>query len=161
MPFIDQVTRDIADAMKQKDPTSLSPLRMLKAALMNREVAKGQALTDAEALQVVNSLVKQRRDSIEQFEAGGRQDLADKEKGEIGLSAALPSARRRRGGHRQRHRIGGGRDRGRRTEGHGQGHEGGHGQTGRSFSGRAGAQRGRKETIGWMKRSKLFSRASV
>ncbi len=83
--FIDQVTRDIADAMKQKDPTSLSPLRMLKAALMNREVAKGQALTDAEALQVVNSLVKQRRDSIEQFEAGGRQDLADKEKGEIGL----------------------------------------------------------------------------
>jgi uncharacterized protein YqeY len=85
MPFIDQITRDIADAMKQKDPTSLSPLRMLKAALMNREVAKGQALTDAEALQVVNSLVKQRRDSIEQFEAGGRQDLADKEKGEIGL----------------------------------------------------------------------------
>jgi hypothetical protein len=83
--FIDQVTRDIADAMKQKDATTLSPLRMLKAALMNREVAKGQALTDSEALQVVNSLVKQRRDSIEQFEAGGRQDLADKEKGEIGL----------------------------------------------------------------------------
>ena len=52
---------------------------------MNREVAKGQGLTEAEALQVVNSLVKQRRDSIEQFEGGGRQDLADKEKGEIGL----------------------------------------------------------------------------
>ena len=83
--LIEQVTQDIADAMRQKDQTSLAPLRMLKAALMNREVAKGQALTEAEALQVVNSLVKQRRDSIEQFEAGGRQDLADKEKGEIGL----------------------------------------------------------------------------
>jgi hypothetical protein len=91
--FIDQVTRDIADAMRQKDQTTLAPLRMLKAALMNREVAKGQALTDAEALQVVNSLVKQRRDSIEQFEAGGRQDLADKEKGEIGrLQRYLPPA---------------------------------------------------------------------
>jgi uncharacterized protein YqeY len=82
---MEQVTRDIAEAMKQKDQLTLSPLRMLKAALMNREVAKGQALTDAESLQVVNSLVKQRRDSIEQFQAGGRQDLADKERGEIGL----------------------------------------------------------------------------
>ena len=84
-PLMEQVTHDIADAMKLKDQATLAPLRMLKAALMNREVAKGQALTDTEALQVVNSLVKQRRDSIEQFEAGGRQDLADKEKGEIGL----------------------------------------------------------------------------
>ena len=83
--LMDQVTHDIADAMKQKDQVTLSPLRMLKAALMNREVAKGQALTDAEALQVVNSLVKQRRDSIEQFQAGGRQDLANKERGEIDL----------------------------------------------------------------------------
>jgi uncharacterized protein YqeY len=82
---MDQVTHDIAEAMKQRDQITLSPLRMLKAALMNREVAKGQALTDAESLQVVNSLVKQRRDSIEQFQAGGRQDLADKERGEIGL----------------------------------------------------------------------------
>ena len=83
--LMEQITHDIADAMRQKNQTTLAPLRMLKAALMNREVAKGQALTEAEALQVVNSLVKQRRDSIEQFEAGGRQDLADKEKGEIGL----------------------------------------------------------------------------
>jgi uncharacterized protein YqeY len=83
--LMEQVTHDIAEAMKQKDQVTLSPLRMLKAALMNREVAKGQALNDTEALQVVNSLVKQRRDSIEQFQAGGRQDLADKERGEIGL----------------------------------------------------------------------------
>ena len=113
--FIDQVTQDIADAMKQKDQTSLSPLRMLKAALMNREVAKGQALTDAEALQVVNSLVKQRRDSIEQFEAGGRQDLADKEKGEIGLLQRYLPPAADEAAIAARHRGGGGRDRGRRA----------------------------------------------
>jgi uncharacterized protein YqeY len=90
---MDQVTHDIAEAMKKKDQVTLAPLRMLKAALMNREVAKGQALTEPEALQVVNSLVKQRRDSIEQFQAGGRQDLADKERGEIDfLQRYLPPA---------------------------------------------------------------------
>lgn len=83
--LMDQVTHDIAEAMKQRDQTTLVPLRMLKAALMNREVAKGQSLTDADSLQVVNSLVKQRRDSIDQFQAGGRQDLADKERAEIDL----------------------------------------------------------------------------
>ena len=83
--LVEQVTQDIASAMRQKDQATLAPLRMLKAALMNREVAKGQGLTDAEALQVVGSLVKQRRDSIEQFQAGGRQDLASREEAEIGL----------------------------------------------------------------------------
>ena len=81
--LVDRVTQDIAAAMRQKDQTTLAPLRMLKAALMNREVAKGQALTDAEALQVVGSLVKQRRDSIEQFRSGGREDLATREEAEI------------------------------------------------------------------------------
>jgi uncharacterized protein YqeY len=66
---------------------------MLKAALMNREVATGRALDDGEALQVVASLVKQRKDSIEQFTKGGRQDLADKEAAEIGvLESYLPPA---------------------------------------------------------------------
>ena len=59
--------------MRQKDQATLAPLRMLKAALMNREVEKGRALDEAESLQVVNALVKQRRDSIEQFRAGGRR----------------------------------------------------------------------------------------
>jgi hypothetical protein len=58
---------------------------MLKAALMNREVEKGRALDGAESLQVVSSLIKQRRDSIEQFQKGGRSDLADKELREIAL----------------------------------------------------------------------------
>ena len=85
MSLIQTITADIADAMRQKNQTSLAPLRMLKAALMNREVEKGRALDDAESLQVVSSLVKQRRDSVEQFRAGGRHDLADREQAEIGL----------------------------------------------------------------------------
>ena len=88
-----QVTSDIATAMKQKDAASLAPLRMLKAAIMNREVEKGRALDEAESLQVVNALVKQRRDSVDQFRAGGRQDLVDREQAEIDfLQRYLPPA---------------------------------------------------------------------
>jgi uncharacterized protein YqeY len=83
----------IADAMRRHDPVRLTALRMLKAALVNREVQRGGPLDDAEALQVVASLVKQRKDSIEQFTSGGRQDLADKEAAEIRvLEAYLPPA---------------------------------------------------------------------
>jgi uncharacterized protein len=85
MSFLDRVTHDIAEAMKQKNAAALAPLRMLKAALMNREVEKGRGLDDAESLQVVAALVKQRRDSVDQFRAGGRQDLVDREQAEIGL----------------------------------------------------------------------------
>jgi uncharacterized protein len=81
--LLEQVTKDIADAMRQKNQATLAPLRMLKAALMNREVEKGRPLDDAESAQVVSALVKQRRDSIEQFRAGGRQDLVDREQAEV------------------------------------------------------------------------------
>ena len=88
-----QVTQDIADAMRHKDQASLAPLRMLKAALMNREVEKGRALDEAESVQVVNSLVKQRRDSVDQFRAAGRDDLADREQAEVQfLQRYLPPA---------------------------------------------------------------------
>ena len=71
----------------------LVALRMLKAALMNREVERGRALDEGEARQVVSALVKQRRDSIEQFTKGGRKDLADKETAEIAiLEGYLPPA---------------------------------------------------------------------
>jgi hypothetical protein len=91
--FIDEVSAAIADAMRQHDPVCLSALRMLKAALMNREVERGRALDAAESQQVVASLVKQRRDSIDQFTRGGRQDLADKESAEIRvLESYLPPA---------------------------------------------------------------------
>ena len=93
MTFADDVNRALTGAMKSKDQPRLSTLRMLKAALMNREIERGRALDDNESLQVVSALVKQRRDSIDQFLKGGRQDLADKETAEIGiLESYLPPA---------------------------------------------------------------------
>lgn len=93
MTIADEVSAAIADAMRKKDAARLSALRMLKAAFMNREVEKGRALKDDEAQQVVGSLVKQRKDSIDQFTKGGRRDLADKEAAEIVvLEAYLPPA---------------------------------------------------------------------
>lgn len=83
MSLTEQVTREIADAMKAHDPMRLGALRMLKTALMNREVEKKRSLDANEELQVVSSLIKQRRDSIEQFTRGNRQDLADRETAEI------------------------------------------------------------------------------
>ena len=75
---------------------------MLKAAIMNKGVEKGRDLEDAEVLQVVASLVKQRRDSIEQFSKAGRTDLVDKETGEIAvLERYLPPAASRRGDRRR------------------------------------------------------------
>jgi len=89
----DKVSTDIASAMKAKEATRLSALRMLKAAIMNKGIEKGHDLDDAEVLQVVATLVKQRRDSIEQFSSAGRTDLVDKETAEIGvLEAYLPPA---------------------------------------------------------------------
>ena len=81
--LLEQISKDIVGAMREKNQATLAPLRMLKAALMNREVEKSRALDEAESLQVVTQLVKQRRDSIEQFLAGGRQDLADREQAEV------------------------------------------------------------------------------
>ena len=89
----DQVNASITEAMKAKDPVRLSALRMLKAAIMNKGVEKGRDLDDAEVLQVVGALVKQRRDSIEQFSKAGRVDLVDKETAEMKiLDAFLPPA---------------------------------------------------------------------
>jgi hypothetical protein len=91
--FSDEISSAIADAMRRQDHARLSALRMLKAALMNRSVEKARDLDEAEARQVVASLVKQRRDSIEQFTKGGRKDLADKELAEIAvLESYLPPA---------------------------------------------------------------------
>jgi uncharacterized protein len=84
---------DIVTAMKAKDQNRLTALRMLKTALTNKSIEKGRPLDAAEELQVVSMLVKQRKDSIEQFTKGGRQDLADKEQAEIGiLTTYLPAS---------------------------------------------------------------------
>jgi hypothetical protein len=91
MAIADEVNIAITDAMRKREPARLSALRMLKAAFMNREAEKGRALGEDEARQVVSSLVKQRRDSVEQFTNGGRTDLAEKETAEIAvLEAYLP-----------------------------------------------------------------------
>lgn len=93
MALIEDISRAITESMKAKDPIRLVPLRMLKAALMNREVERGRALDENESRQVVSALVKQRRDSIDQFLKGGRKDLADKETAEITvLETYLPAA---------------------------------------------------------------------
>src|SRR5205823_8730258 len=91
MSLFHDVTAAIGDAMRKQDSARLGPLRMLKAAFTNKSIEKGHELDDAEERQVVQSLVKQRRDSIEQFVKGGRQDLVDKETAEIGvLESYLP-----------------------------------------------------------------------
>ena len=89
-----QIAADLTAAMKAKDAARLSALRMLKAAIMNKGIVeKGRDLNDAEVLQVVASLVKQRRDSIDQFAKAGRTDLVEKETGEIAiLEHYLPPA---------------------------------------------------------------------
>jgi uncharacterized protein len=93
MALTDKVNADISAAMKAKDAARLSALRMLKAAIMNKGVEKGRDLEDAEVVQVIASLVKQRRDSIEQFSKAGRTDLVDKETAEIAvLGEFLPPA---------------------------------------------------------------------
>jgi uncharacterized protein YqeY len=88
-----KINADIAAAMKARDAARLSALRMMKAAVTNKGVEKGRDLDDGEVLQVIASLVKQRRDSIEQFSKAGRTDLVDKETAEIGvLEEYLPPA---------------------------------------------------------------------
>ncbi|HTL44076.1 MAG TPA: GatB/YqeY domain-containing protein [Vicinamibacterales bacterium] len=93
MALTERITQDIADAMKSRDQMRLSALRMAKAALMNAAVSKGRDLDEAESAQVVASLLKQRRDSIEQFTSAGRTDLVDKERAEMAvLEAYAPPA---------------------------------------------------------------------
>jgi hypothetical protein len=93
MTLTEKVNAEISAAMKAKDAPRLSALRMVKAAIMNKEVEKGRYLEDPEVLQVLGSLVKQRRDSIDQFSKAGRTDLVDKETAEIRvLEEYLPPA---------------------------------------------------------------------
>jgi uncharacterized protein YqeY len=93
MSLVEQIQKDITAAMKAREEQKLSTLRMVKAALKNREVDKMAALDDQEAQQVLSTLIKQRKDSVEQFTKGGRQEMADKEAAEIGLiEGYLPKA---------------------------------------------------------------------
>jgi uncharacterized protein YqeY len=93
MSLKERIVSDLTSAMKATDAPRLSALRMVKASFMNREIEKGGELSDEEMTKTLQSLVKQRRDSIEQYEKAGRQELADKERAEIEvIEAYLPQA---------------------------------------------------------------------
>ncbi len=93
MSLKEKIVSDLTSSMKAQDAPRTSTLRMVKAAVMNREIEKGGQLDDEEMMKLLRSLVKQRRDSVEQYEKGGRQELADKEKTEIEvIEAYLPQA---------------------------------------------------------------------
>lgn len=93
MSLLDTIQKDLAAAMKARDELRLSVLRMVKAALKNREVEKMRPLDEAEGVQLLQSLLKQRRESVEQFTRGGRPELAEKETQEmVILESYLPAA---------------------------------------------------------------------
>jgi uncharacterized protein YqeY len=93
MSLKQQIISDLTASMKAQDAPRTSTLRMVKAALMNREIEKGSELDEDDMTKLLRSLVKQRRDSVEQYEKGGRPELADKEKAEIEvIEAYLPQA---------------------------------------------------------------------
>ena len=83
MSIVEQVEKDLPAAMKAQEALKLSVLRMMKAALKNKQVELGKPLDDAQVVAVLRTLVKQRHESVEQFRKGGRNDLADKEEAEI------------------------------------------------------------------------------
>jgi uncharacterized protein len=93
MSLPEQIQKDITAAMKAREEHRLSTLRMMKTALKNREIEKMAPLDDKEAQQVLTTLIKQRKESVEQFTKGGRQEMADKEAAEIVLiETYLPKA---------------------------------------------------------------------
>src|ERR1700693_4419571 len=93
MGYIERIQSDLTAAMKQKDELRLSVLRMMKTALKNKEIEKIRPLDDAESLQILQTLIKQRKESAEQFARGGRAGLADKEIREIAIiETYLPAA---------------------------------------------------------------------
>ena len=93
MSLKDTIVSDLTAAMKAQESDKVSTLRMVKANLMNRQIEKGGELTDEEIQKALQSLVKQRRDSIEQYEKAGRSELAAKESSEIGvIENYLPQA---------------------------------------------------------------------
>jgi hypothetical protein len=93
MPIVEKIEKDLVAALKAQETLKLSVLRMIKAALMNKKVELGKPLGDPEALAVLRTLAKQRRESVEAFRRGRREDLAEKEEAEIKIvETYLPAA---------------------------------------------------------------------
>ena len=93
MPLRDQINNDLREAMRAGDARKRDAIRLLTAACKQKEVDERKPLADADVVAIIDKMIKQRRDSIEQFEKGGRQDLADTEKFEMSvLQAYMPQA---------------------------------------------------------------------
>jgi uncharacterized protein YqeY len=93
MSIVEQIEKDLPAAMKAQEALKLSVLRMMKAALKNKQIELGKPLDDPQSVAVLRTLVKQRHESVEQFRKGGRNDLADKEEAEIKIvESYLPAA---------------------------------------------------------------------
>ena len=93
MPLLDKIQKDMIDAMKAKDESRLGALRMIKTALKKQEIDSMKPLNEASEMQVLNTLVKQRRESADLFRKGGRDELAQKEEAEVGIiESYLPAA---------------------------------------------------------------------
>src|SRR5438270_13851097 len=89
----EKISKDIIDAMRARDEHLLTTLRMVKSALKNKEIEKRAPVDDQESIQILSTLIKQRKDSVEQFNKGGRPELADKEAAEIKMiEAYMPVA---------------------------------------------------------------------
>ena len=148
MSLTERVQKDMVDAMRKKEELRLSTIRMMKAALQNKRIEKRADLDEKEELQVFTTMIKQRKDSIEQFEKGNRPELAAKEAEEIAIiEAYMPKAVGRRGncGHgARRHR----RDGLSHNEGHGSGDEECEGKVRGRAGGWEAAERGGEEAAG-------------
>lgn len=93
MPLLDKIQKDMVDAMKSKDEARLGALRMIKSALKKHEIDSMKPLDEPAEMQIMNTLLKQRRESVDMFRKGGREELAAKEEGEIKIvESYLPSA---------------------------------------------------------------------
>ena len=121
MPLKARITEDMKNAMRAKDSARLSTIRLLLAAIKQREVDERIELTDADVLAVIDRMVKQRRDSISQFEAGHRADLVAAERAEVDVLSALPAGAGHGRGNRRADRRDHRRDRRGRGRRHGQG----------------------------------------
>jgi uncharacterized protein YqeY len=92
MPLKQKITDDMKDAMRARETARLSTIRLLLAAIKQREVDERKEMTDADVLAIIDKMIKQRKDSIAQFDAGNRKDLADAERAEVTVLSAYQPA---------------------------------------------------------------------
>ena len=148
MALLEQIQKDMVQAMKTRDEPRLGTVRMIKAALKKHEIDSMKPLDEATELQVMSTLIKQRREAADLYRKGNRPDLADKEEAELKLIESYLSRRAVRPGNDCRHRSGARRNGGNQRQTDGAGDEGSAGETGRETRGREGAERESESAAG-------------